>query len=198
MTILNVLCDRSRVIVAMDTLALGPDGPAEMSKFMLVPHSNILVCGRGFAGGIFDVFHHARDFQWSFDELKERAQAVFEKAIVSLRVESPAAYEHLFAIQQTQTLIVAGWSESEGAMQAVRIQQGAKSFQRQRLSGECFMPGFSEPVDAPGTDEEMRTLAEYQVRGIREQHPEFPAGGRLLIADMTRGQTTVRDAGKLG
>lgn len=215
MSLLNLYLAAHRALVGVDTaMGLHPDPevqpwaqtqdcsalPAHVSKLYPIAHSGALLAGRGTIPFFLDVVGMASMVE-TFDQLEDRMPALLRQvaAIDAARVASAPLPDHV-KFPKRQILLV-GWSQREGAMVATL-------YECQAGQGQTFE---AEPVDLlqapwdaeqgqaiePRSDHDMLQLARVQVSYVRATQPGAPIGGRLIVAEVTRGAIALREVGRI-
>lgn len=216
MSILNFMqFDDDTAVVVVDTLnSLG----RECSKMLPIPHLGAVIAGRGRADVfvtlalrtmVCSTFDAAADeLERDFSELLDAAPLRDESFARSLGIDVEALRAQTFGavtydeIHSGQQVLLVGLSERSGHLDAVYLRRG-------RPGTPVEVIRHAELVVGPSTDELIQTaslmlstdtgaylFASRQFAQCPEtQRPGY--GGRLLVARLSRGETTVRDLGAL-
>lgn len=216
MSLLNLYLAAHRALVGVDTaMGLHPDSgaqawaqtqdrsalPAEVSKLYPIAHSGALLAGRGTIPFFLDVVAGASMVE-TFDQLEDRMPALLRQVaeIDAARVAAVPLPEHV-KFPRREILLV-GWSAREGSMVATHYQceGGAGAPFEAEAIDLLQSPWEAEqgPAVEPRTDHDMLQLARAQVSYARANYPGAPIGGRLIVAEVTRGAVAVREVGQIG
>lgn len=197
-----------------------PDGePVAVTKMHALPHIRAVLTGRGmstvrqFAA---EQITHARDF--------DHAVELLNRALPELPTLS-GTYK---GEPMMHTVQLVGWSDAHGCMALASWESGngyCGSVRHVESPGACFRylgPATKRPewlfdqaqVAARQTELSAWLLAESErdpkcsataaayaraaVAQAREEDPQSPYGGRLLVAELTRDEVRIVDAGDLG
>lgn len=206
--IASVACDRA--LVGVDTLAGSTDGgPVVLAeKLMVLPAHGCVLALRG-VGQLLQTAVLVLSFRpqaSDFDAIRALLPDVLLDAITMLRAEVKLGDAHDdFLCRTAHELFAVGWSTREGRMVGVtyrfdpavyKLSPASAAFvpipmdDAWRVHGaEADWPDF--PVTAIDTPADLETVARWQVQHWRAREPNPRLGGRLLIAEVTRGRTTV-------
>ena len=82
MSILNVWMSADRALVAVDTLGLEADGKTfdECSKLYVLPHSNLVIAGRGLVSFSCLIYQalHVRNLGYDTDDLQKQLNELLD------------------------------------------------------------------------------------------------------------------------
>lgn len=217
MSLLNIYIAAHRALVGVDTAcglvpgqsmedwcaanAPGLKPPAELSKLWSIAHCGAVIACRGTVLFSMEVFGAASMLP-SVDAIEDGMGELLEHIGAANDARQAAAetpYELRFAAQQ---IALVGWSRREGSMIATVWERAAGPGQRFVVDQ---VDRFAAPWETewgaaiePRTDHDMLQLARAQVPRLRAAHPGAPIGGRLIVAEVTRGAVAVREVGQLG
>lgn len=217
MSLLNIYLAAHRALVGVDTAcglvpgqsmedwcaanAPGRKPPAEMSKLWTITHAGAVIACRGTALFGMEVFCAASMLP-SVDAIEDGMGELLKHigaANDARHAAAEAPDELRFAAQQ---IALVGWSQREGAMIATVWERAAGPGQRFVVDqvDRFTAPWETEWGEAiePRTDHDMLQLARVQVYRFGAIHPGAPIGGRLIVAEVTRGAVAVREVGQLG
>lgn len=202
MSILTVTVEPSRVLVAVDSIVITEQGQRfSVSKLMLIPQENVILAMRGNVFVLHNVFLQCFTRLWTFDQCLEQAAALFKEQLAALETEGKKQGIPEAFYCGSQELVIAGYSESHLKLRAVRFSKAEDGGASVKEITDGFLaPGaaFTEAPATPTTDAEIRSIAERQMRWMRAEEPEQASGGKLIVAELTRRQSTVRSLGTLG
>lgn len=206
MSILNVAVHPERVLLAVDTHAdiVGVAGSTrvEASKLLYLPVPQVLLAARGdtaFMGAVFGNIHRAGTLV-DFDALIDTMQVGLDTIAVEYlaHVERAAGRSVAFECE----IVVCGWSASACAMQGWAFERwpGDAGFGRSAIPTHRLGPNAGWATAPPPPDDVglMRALARNQVAFMAQHHPEAAIGGRLITAELQRGQVAIVDQGPIG
>lgn len=205
MSLLNAWISPTNALVAFDTKGLDLDGTfSEMSKAFYLPHSNVLVGGRGTVAFTRLVFHMLHLKNASFDEAVDALPLVLSESTTTLTQLAKSAGVHDQVDIGEQEILLVGWSKKSGRIQAVRQTRRliTEDFESQPVTPWSCAPydqSWGEPpVAEPNTLDRMEKMAAWQVRCGAETFKGAPLGGRLMIADLTRDGISIKTQCNLG
>lgn len=198
MSIMNVWIDRDRALVAVDTQALSQvDGKfRDASKLLALPHANAVLAARG------EIVY----FGWVFNGLQTSGAADYD-AMVQAMPELLAQNERLFRGFQKSygvetfngyEIALVGWSAAIGRMLGVRYEKwpGDPHVRATAIDPWSLSPNAGwERV--PKLPEELEQASRDQVAMLRTL-PCVAAGGRLIVAEVTRNAVNVQTVCELG
>lgn len=212
MSLVNIVMDQERALIATDTKAqfmntssrsiseatkqATEDGYAS-SKFDYLPHANVIVTSRGVAllGNII------------YSQLKTSGVSSFDVLVESMPECLTVAYNYAISVLKQQgvtdafagsEITLVGYSIALSRMEAVRWvrQPDDTGFRASPVGSVSLMPDAEWPQspEPPSTDEAMEAIARDQVQYCIDRWPdgEYRLGGRLLLAELTRDCLTVR------
>lgn len=197
MSLCNVFLDGHRAFVAVDTAALMQNGPGHVSKIAFTPHSGLVLACRGDIRLLRQAEYRFGGAGWDFDAALTDAPEAFRDITKSMQALD---YEH-WGVGTVHELFLIGWSEDRGRMAGCyfAINGETGSFEDREI-GDCEpFPVPAEPFIANRPDqsmidlEEMISIARKQVLWGRQNYPQMPIGGHLLVATLTRHEINVRD-----
>lgn len=191
MSILDVWITPESALVGVDTETFAPDGTAaSISKMIPLPHMNAVLACRGhvlFFQAIFGACHASGgNFDALLDKMPELLRGAFSMAMESaplLGMEDTSPLDN-------QTIVLVGWSLRQGRM------IGREYVQESREIGfmvDGITPYHLAPWDQslsrlpdPKTPADMGELAKAQTQLLHDKAPGAAAGGRFLIAEISR------------
>lgn len=191
MSIVNVLVDRDRAVVAVDTQVLvqvdheHPPTMGHMSKMLPLVHVNTVLASRGdprFMLHAFSTLNPICDDAMGVDFIADLLPTLLN---AELRVVPPEV------LGQSHEVYAVGWSKATGHARGVRcFRPVGGEFTLQEV-GESIGPdlglGSVPPIRWP---DQMTKVARRQVALQRDAFPDAAIGGRLLQATITeRGMT---------
>jgi hypothetical protein len=185
------LADDDRALVVVDTCTEvhGHPGFYESAKVHLLPHAGLVLAGLG-QGEVTDfAFHrlHRPGRGIDFDLVSESMRGILEGALhgVESRVNAKLPPEWYGG----NLAFLVGWSRSAGRMQARAYLNapGASNFTVHEIPRWSVHPRDpSAEISAPTTIEEIAALARGAVAYGKSTNPDYPYGGRIVIADIRR------------
>lgn len=201
MSLLNVVVREEVGWMCVDTTTLFvEDGiRSEQSKMLPLVHVNAVVGCRGDISFLSSLFHAFMDVPAKdFDGL---AQSWPQHLEVAMRhYEKRANVENFDPHALGSHVALLGWSNARRhplGMVALR-QDGRDSFDVGEIATPCFGPDPGHAVPVVADLKAMHALAREQVSKVRREHPGEPIGGRLLLAEITREGTSIRELATLG
>lgn len=208
MSLANLYVAEDRALIGVDTAA-GPvrSGQSESvgsrgrSKLLHLPHSNLVVAGRGFLDilncvfGLMVVSDHDFDSAASAlpDMLGLTRQAV-EESWCDLSAD-------LAEVDTRLGGYLVGWSQSAARMSCIRFEMSLRvaepTIEPARSNFywvapiDPFTGGDGRQMVVPSNYEAMLRIARTQTRWGQENRPEVAIGGRLVFATLTRHTLTI-------
>lgn len=204
MSILNVLLDPERMLVAVDTLAQDAiTGKTSVgAKLLLIPQHNLVLACRGSAQFFLRIYELSLQASFRADFTMEQLMAEMGLVIEKLWPEYVVAADRAGIPRDVlhTELVLGGWSPKNGRMMATAYAKSAngKPVIVQALEGGLASPG--DPLRGrPDSFESEAVLAAGQLQADHEnrQHGRVVAGGRLLVATLCANQTLIADLGPL-
>jgi hypothetical protein len=191
-----------RAFVAVNTLyyAGAGAGEEETTKLYPLPLSSMLLAGRGSAALILRTFVHlqmqtARSVD--LDACEQELPDTLPALCAELRSRIPADAEpEVHAVQSgRQEILLVGWSKRQARMRGVFFQthDGRTRFTVSELNPCIVAPANDLPsgLAEPNSIEAIERIAAAQCRAARANSwPRGVAGGRLLVAEITRDRIT--------
>lgn len=205
MTILNAWVGEDKALVGVDTEILGPGGARHsVSKLLPLPHMNAVLAGRGpnlmlsmamtlchASTADFDVIAAA------MPEILCVAHGMMLKAVN----ESPVLWGGDPRQLDGVTIVFVGWSPSRRRMVGFEYEQETPAVGF--VAGE-LSPLHSAPLDPTlpqdpdlSTRDGMTEYARLQTALLHKAQPEAAAGGRFILAQLSRHAMIVGTAGFL-
>ncbi|GHB95911.1 hypothetical protein [Thermomonas carbonis] len=196
MSIFQSWIEQDRAVVAVDTLAYAATGElVESNKMVILAQSNSVMACRGSQLAFFQVLAQV----WlvpgltSYDNLAEKLPELISWAAANF----PAG----FPDEATQCEVhLVGWSEAKQSMAGVTYVADLNA-KTAKLFGEVnrcrVAPLPKVPIPACFDDQRALQLARDQVAWMEGNTPTAVTGGRLLVAEITRAGTNVRDLGAI-
>lgn len=197
MSIIAAFRDDETVTIAVDTATFAPDGsPASISKMVPLVHMPAVLAYRGCALYLEMLFASCHSKGGTFDKLLDAMPSIISEAMPQF---------HNFAGQlgltdpqmlEKHDIVLAGWSEREGRMvcRSYLQERAADGFNIEdvrRMFGAPWDPSLISL--AP----DVKRFADAQVRKMHREAPHAAAGGRLMVARLSREGMTIRCAGDL-
>jgi len=212
MTIANILVERDRALVGVDTLSAFMSGAdAVMSederrdrhacKVSFLPEISCALTGRGdhmLIGYVhFQLMVGAvRSFDHAVQVMPEVLEFAFRQ---SMSFRAMNLDDDLVTFPGADVMLV-GWSPSVMRFEAVRWirREENEDFSYARINGALLTPEIDqiEPVETPNTPARMEAVARQQMKWVNENYPGT-CGGRLLLAELRRGEIDVRTIASL-
>lgn len=196
MSIVQLWIEQDRARVAVDTIGYpGTGGPArEVCKLFPLPHAGVVVAYRGTDVGAFQVLAQVilGSAGGSYDQIAKAMPTHVRNAASQVPPRAPGAAFR-------SEIHLAGYSDAAERMAGHSWKVDLKERQcvPMPLSGPARIgPGF-EDVPTLGSDQAMLETALRQMQWMRDNTPDKVTGGRLLVAEVTRGGVAVRDLGGL-
>lgn len=208
MTILNCWITPERALIGTDTEMAVPCGAApegkraQCTKLLPLVHLNAVLACRGeaiFFKAVFDAINLSGgdDLDAVFDAMAGALPGLLSATRDGLRM---GGVTHA-TIPDSQTIVLVGWSPRAGRIVGVEWTQetSARGFVADDINPHYIAPWNRsiEPFADPTTPETMMQLARKQVRLMRERAPGAAAGGKLILAELTRDAMTIGSAGEL-
>lgn len=202
MSILNVLLRPDQMLVAVDTLAEDAlsGKPSSGAKLLLIPQHNLVLACRGSAQFFLRIYELSLQASFRADFTLEQLMAELGLVVDQLwpayvdaadQAGIPRASLHT-------ELVLGGWSPRNGRMLATAYAKSDSTGGAvvQALEGGLASPG--EPLR--GRPDSFRTehvleAGRLQAAYLNAQQGRSVAGGRLLIARLSRGHAEISDAG---
>jgi hypothetical protein len=208
-TILNVWVSPDRALVGCDTGLIENGRHVEVNKMAAIPSMGAVVAVSGTR--LFQ--HHVEwcvfDVRGGFDELLAAMPTLLRHAWRT-SAEAAGATPGMPALPEANSVLVVGFSARQGRVLGRWHHQwtAAQGFgdPLEIDEGAINMPGPSTgwpqiKLPAPTTVEEMIAYMRVQVKltneTIRKEIPDAYAGGRLIVAEITREGMTIRAVGEL-
>jgi hypothetical protein len=204
MSILNVLLDPERLLVAVDTLARDAvtGKPSAGAKLLLIPQHNLVLACRGSAQFFLRIYEMSLQASFRADFTMEQLMAemglVIEKLwpeyiVAAARAGIPSDVLHT-------ELVLGGWSPKNGRMMATAYAKSANGgpVTVQPLEGGLASPG--EPLRDQRASFELaavREAGQRQVSYLNQLAERQVAGGRLLACMLVPGRAEISDLGGL-
>lgn len=193
MSLVNVWLTRDRALIGVDTGAALLGGPlGHVSKLLPLSHLNAILTGLGHIHFINSLFAGLQMANVpSFDALLQIVPRVLPEVfdgwagyVATLERCDPAELER-------QRVVLVGWSTAEGRPIGREFAQETRAvgWVCDPIEPYYIMPwhdslsGLPDPVNAVA----LTTLARAQVALLRRVEPGSPIGGRLIVAQLTRG-----------
>lgn len=203
MSILNVWCRPDGAFVAVDTEVQFPGGAkAHAPKIYLLPVPNLILAIRGqFISGqvIFNLLNLSNPA--TFDQAADCLPKIIDHAVATL-IEEARSGAIPYEIHPATQVALCGWSDQHGSFRvAVVDHSGMPTHYECTNTTSVFMPWDSSwgvcPVREAASSAQMLELATHQLRHGRRSFPNSGFGGRLIVAQLKRSETTVRDLGSV-
>lgn len=189
MSILNFTVQPDRALLAVDTLVGcargGADPWRESAKLLTVPHLNAALAVSGNQDLLTQVYGRMLQAGGNFDTVCNEIIAgdLVGKACSMLEyLAARLDYE----VRRRQTVVVVGWSPHLERMRALVADRETDAFSV--IECDWLVSPKVEDADGPETADGMLELAQRQVAETRQQVPECPTGGRLVVVELTRAE----------
>ena len=204
MSILTCWVTPARALVGVDTLALRADGSAgEFGKMYVLPQAAAVFAGRGGADFLTVVYVTLQAQGGKFDDIAERLPALLNTLMRALSAQFAALKDDAGAARlQLQQLVFVGWSDRLARMicHAFTQETVAGGIAHEVIDSTSSSPYFIAPWDksfarlcfpqkvSEGMQPiELGILARAQVAWLAKVTPDDVSGGRLILAEMSRG-----------
>lgn len=204
MSILNVLLEPERLLVAVDTLAQDAvtGKPSAGAKLLLIPQYNLVLACRGSAQFFLRIYELSLQASFRADFTMEQLMAECGLVIEKLWPEYIVAADRAGIPRDVlhTELVLGGWSPKNGRMMATAYAKSAngRPVIVQALQGGLASPG--EPLRGkPDSFEAEAVLAAGRLQADHEnrENGRVVAGGRLLAATLRRNQSLIADLGPM-
>ncbi|AOX61102.1 hypothetical protein BIZ42_02195 [Stenotrophomonas sp. LM091] len=204
MSILNVLLRPDQLLVAVDTWA--EDALTHKSsvgaKLLLIPQHNLVLASRGSAQFFLKIYELCLQASFRADFTMEQLMAELGPAMDHLwpNYLQAAAEAGLTRHILHSELVLGGWSPKNGRMVATAYAKdaGGGAARVQPLDGGVASPG--EPLRGRKDSFELEAVLEagrLQATYLNSSVGRTVAGGRLLVAVLQKGQTSITDVAAL-
>jgi len=204
MSILNVLLTPEKLLVAVDTLAEDAmtGKPSSGAKLLLIPQHNVVMATRGSAQFFLRLYELSLQASFRADFTMEQLMAELGLVIEQLWPNYVAAADQAgIPRDQLHTeIVLGGWSPKNGRMMATAYAKSANGEQviAQALEGGLASPG--DPLRGKPASFDMAAVLEagrLQAVYLNQALGRPVAGGRLLVADLTRDSMVLSNAGPI-
>lgn len=203
MSLVNFRVDADRILVAVDSIGGASKHRLHMNKLFPIPHTNMLLCGRGSMNFLAKV-SYVCGLMSGFDEVRAELPKALPGLLLTARVEA-ALYWALSLGRlgspklDAMELYVFGWSEQQEEMTAMRFtkRRGVRGFALDDDLAEGVGPALAHEFPVLDSVETMMRVANEQVTCALRDDPGTPIGGRLMVAELTRDAITLRSAGSI-
>lgn len=207
MSLLNVLLEDGSALVVTDTQYREVTSGAyfESSKMFPIVHSNVLLASRG--NQLFSLLVHeqcmgglfAANETYTFDTIESNLPDIVAKASAHFAAV-PGAHldpQNEGALIGGIEVAIVGWSEKDQSMRGLSCVRTDihSQFSIARMGTGQIAPAVTEDlrhIHCANRVEYLIHIARAQVRQVRKEHPGYPIGGRLILADMTRDRMEIR------
>lgn len=194
MSLLNAWVGKTRAMIGVDTDSITPEGEHfDTSKLLILPHAGVVFAGRGdrlFVEALFQYFYRGTG-TIRFDEVAEHLSNAIRAVIEHMR-SLPG-----FSSEQDYQVVVAGWSEKLQRMSGYFAHGVFDVNATPAIDklGQIVMPhdpwlDCLREIPTPKEPESHLILAAVQSKWLRQQGTA--GGGRLVLAELTQDQVTVR------
>jgi len=200
-TLLNVTVREDVGWMCMDTMTLGEKDRDlfQQSKMLPLVHVNAVFGCRGDLQFLWFLFPTCCLMRVTdFDELLNAWPECLAQATLGYFQQSGRTGFDVIGSEQNVALL--GWSNSRErpvCLTAVRT-PGRNSFDVAEAIVPFVAPDPGHAVPCVPTLLAMESLAREQVSKVRHDFPGAPIGGRLLLAEVTRKGTSIRELATLG
>jgi hypothetical protein len=194
MSLLNVWTSPARAIVSVDTRSSTADRKqfGEASKMALIPHTGVVVAVNGLVLALSSLF------QWLSNNDQDDTSIDGIPGWLPSQLNAPAVKQ---AVAEEGLLVaVVGFSKTTNGFRGFRIAQVDGDFAAKEIRPYFLCPGdrwTPATLPVPDNRESCLTIARRQVEWARRHRPGEPIGGRLLIAELTRKESRIYDAGQI-
>lgn len=208
MSLLDVWIQPSCALVGVDTEARYPNDVIEtVSKMLPLVHMNAVIAGTGshlFCNNLFSGCHSVGlDLDGLIEKMPELLPLVHQAFLQSLEQGGIRIREN----PNEQSAVLVGWSNSEGRMIGRYYVQvdAAEGFTESKIEPGIIQPGTDDrwadrlrALPLPSTPADMGRFAQEQTRIIKEFVAEIHAGGKFIVAEITRDRMTIAPVCGLG
>lgn len=204
MSIVNVLINPSRAVVAVDTFALDAISGelSEGAKLLLIPQHNIVIAGRGSGQFFLRIYQLCLEASFrkafSIEQLMREVAPVMDQLWPKYVQAVQDANMDLSHLQSE--IVVVGWSKTQDQMVGTAY---AKSDVEHHARVAALVGGIAAPgqplKDLPDSFDADAILAagRRQAEYVNAEEGRHVAGGRLIAAFLQRGEALVRDLGTI-
>lgn len=205
MSLMNVWIfpHRAKALVAVDTeygsrVGEGAYTYREGSKMVALPHSNVIIAGRGINSFLGAVISLQIQMAGTFDEI-EASMPTHLKGAMDIMEANKAAFASMGSIY-AQEIAVVGFSQSRGRMHCKTYlsadEQGFTANDIDEAHYSPWHPSWGEPIRVD-TVEHAKFMSTVQSDNANIMQPDEPCGGRLLLAELTRDECRISTAATL-
>lgn len=200
MSALNVFIDEKAALVGVDTLGIAPViGRGEYLKMVSLHHVNAVIAMRGTEFVFMALMPSVVGFTGTIEQLAEMLPQIMEGVVEHCRTQFNATDEQI-----GYDLALVGFSESQDKAVGYyfHLDEGGKGIPttsniHSGYRSPCLPEWRNELGSIPATREGMKALTKRQSElseGISER---FGVGGRLFIAEITKGKISIEMAAEL-
>lgn len=191
MSLLNVHVSPERALVAVDTAGTGPLGNFQIAKLYPLVHANVVLAGRGDRRFIFDSFAclSLADGHVDYDAAVDSFPEMLQRMALHAGAGAPDI---------PYNIAVVGYSKKEASVCGRWYEGSTAGGKIDTFSLGCRIAPWEsdgEPTIPDSFDRNIK-LARQQIQA--HSSIGLSAGGNLLIAEVTRTQTTIHQACELG
>lgn len=193
MSLITVNLTPVRALVCVDTEGFAPGvGLIEVSKMVVLPHTNSLLAVRGLNAVLTLVYGFVTQaVPNDFDSVAKALPDFLKASIDWFKANLPPTQPDL--VVGPQEIVWVGHCKKQDRMRCltyVAAPDGEVSSNELEPHDSHYAP-WTEAWGEPGpcdTPERMRFLATLQVDTAKAMHPDQPIGGRLLLAEVTKDE----------
>lgn len=195
MSILNAFITPDLGMVGFDTEGVMPDGSVvEGCKVIVLPHINAVIGFRGLDFVQATASPNLVSFKGTLEALADDLPRFLMDVINHCRVHHQSPEEHLGA-----NLVLVGYSPAKGEVVGYSVirEVGADAAHSELIVGQFIAPFWCRedlPAGIRANRQGMIALAQHQSRLSRDRAPEFAAGGRFFIAEVSRNSINIKQA----
>lgn len=202
MSLIQIEVEDDRARCAVDTRITRVEDPntptPESSKMCAIPHAGCLVAGRGGIAAFWTLSSAIPCLPWlrDFDSITERMPSVVEWIAQNARIPADG-------FEPVIEFFVIGWSDASQRMSLavfnidLRNNLCVRTSHDRGVVGPPPSDGCTHRYRGMATDDAMHELAQLQLQNMAEIAPDEVTGGRLLVAEVTRHEIRIHDAGPI-
>jgi hypothetical protein len=181
------------------TRAQVPDLPTpEASKLCAIPHAGCVTAGRGGIAAFWTLnsFILRNPSLHDFDSIVEGMSGMVDWLAHNIQIPTDG-------FEPGIEVFVLGWSDAARQMNVVGLKIDLRNNRCERIPMGRSAIAPPRPLDCRygfhglATDEAMLELAQQQLQWMTENVPADATGGRLLVAEVTRHEIRIHDAGAI-
>ncbi|HCN70856.1 MAG TPA: hypothetical protein DIS96_03745 [Pusillimonas sp.] len=205
MSIANIVIEKDRALIGVDTLAgYMQEGrhllnevhyrARHAGKLTLFPQFDSAMTNRG-DGLLTSIVRVGLETEcpYDFDDAVEMMPGILSTAYTQATTHRKQLGIEAFPGAE---VVLVGWSPRNSRYLAVRWCRYPEyeDFTEKFFDDRLLLPDIDnlQQVETPDTDAKMEALVRDQVAWAASEHPNLTCGGRLVMAELTRGAVTVR------